>query len=157
LLSINRLTGLPFFYYYVVAEQRQKGRKEEKIMEKRQDKSLFIITEQACCFAKAQEVESENYRIFQTAAEYLTKGSSELMANFQERINAVKHDMAGSDAYEVAEYENQEIDASNAVAKLLYLSHTNGMAENTKADLVKAAEIISDFYELSNFMEAIPA
>jgi len=79
------------------------------------------------------------------------------MEKFHVRTKAIQTHPDGSADYEIEEYEGQEIDAYNAIATLLYLSHAEGMTESTKADLINAVEVIADFYDLCIFTEPIPA
>jgi protein involved in temperature-dependent protein secretion len=114
--------------------------------------ALWFTTEQACCLAQNGGQDNEWFKVCETAAEYLTDGDAEAMSRFREQIAEVKPDPDGD--YDLAEYEGKADDMRTSVTRLAHLGLDLTAVPETRAALMKTAELIADFYGAGNVLDA---
>jgi len=115
--------------------------------------SIQLITEQACCLLQAHGKEpkgkaGEDLEICKQAMDFLTKGDPELMQNFTDRMDAVKHDPEAD--YNTEQYDGKKADIRNAVAQLVNHAKDPETPAEQGEILNQAAEMIAVFYGMND-------
>jgi hypothetical protein len=119
--------------------------------------ALYFVTEQACCLAQAQGRETDDFRAFQEAAEYLAGGDANALADFHARTEAMKHDLTGLEDYDTEQYEGKRDDVREAVSALNVHGSAPDTPDGVRSALLKVADIIADFYDVDNAIATVPA
>lgn len=119
--------------------------------------ALCFLTEQACCLAQARGKETDDFRACREAAEYLAVGDADALSDFLTRTDAVEIDLLGYEDYATEEYEGKDQDIRTAVSRLETLGHNAGTPADKRVPLIKAANLIADFYDLDGAPETTPA
>jgi hypothetical protein len=119
--------------------------------------ALYFVTEQACCLAQAQGRDTDDFRAFQEAAEYLAGGDANALADFHARTEAMKHDLTGLEDYDTEQYDGKRNDVASAVSALNYTGSAPDTPDGIRGALLKAADIIAAFYDMDNVVTVAPA
>ena len=119
--------------------------------------ALYFVTEQACCLAQAQGRETDDFRAFQEAAEYIAGGDANALADFHARTSAVQHDLTGNEDYDTEQYDGKREDVITAVSALSYQGSAPETPDGIRGALLKTADIIAAFYDMDNVVTAVPA
>jgi hypothetical protein len=117
--------------------------------------ALYFVMEQACCLAQATGRETDDFRVCQATAEYLTDGSEAAMTDFRARTSAMKRDPDAD--YDTEQYDGKRGDARQAVSALVMLGTAADTREEKRSLLLKAADLIAAFYGMDGTLEAFPA
>jgi len=118
--------------------------------------ALYFLTEQACCLAQVSGRETDDFRVCREAVEYLSDGCADALGDFLARTDAVKLDPTGLEDYDIEEYPGKDHDVHAAVSLLESLGHNTDTPADKQALLIKAANLIADFYGIDDTPEATP-
>jgi len=116
--------------------------------------ALYFLTEQARCLAQASGRETDDFRVCLESAEYLANGDADTLAHFREQTEAVRRDPTGLADYDVEDYDGKATDLCAALNELALLGLDETVPEAARQALLKAAEIISGFYEAGSVLDA---
>jgi len=75
-------------------------------------------------------------------------GDGDALSDFLTRTDAVEIDLLGYEDYATEEYEGKDQDVRAAVSRLESLGHDAGTPTDKRVPLIKAANLIADFYDL---------
>jgi hypothetical protein len=119
--------------------------------------ALYFLTEQACCLAQNQGVETEHFHVCRETAEYLADGNTDIIKAFDERTGSVKRDFTGQEDYITENYEGKRDDVRAAVVELTNLSKNTNTPDDKRGATTAAAYLIASFYGMDGVLEEYPA
>ena len=109
--------------------------------------STYFLTEQACFLIQGQGKDSQDAKICEQALRLITKDNAAQMQALKERTAATSH--APDADYDTEQYEGKKTDIHNAVADIMSFAGSPEIPAEQKAVLEEAAEMIADFYGIS--------